>query len=91
MRKRKAEFEEFIKNYLYRVERVLKIQLKIPKVNGNEELNEVVWEWFTNARSQNIHISGPMVQNEVLAVAKSLRNVQFKKSTGWLDILLWGI
>jgi hypothetical protein len=31
------------------------------KATGNKEINEVVWEWFTNARSSNIHISGPMV------------------------------
>jgi predicted DNA-binding protein YlxM (UPF0122 family) len=55
------------------------------KVTGNEEINEVVWEWFMNARSKNIHISGPMVQREALAVAKSLGNDQFKASTGWLD------
>jgi hypothetical protein len=36
--------------------------------------NEVVREWFTNARSNNIHISGPMVQSEALAVARSLGN-----------------
>jgi hypothetical protein len=50
------------------------------KVTGNEEINEVVQEWFMNARSKNIHISGPMVQSEVLAVAKSLVNDQFKAS-----------
>jgi hypothetical protein len=55
------------------------------KVIGNEEISEVVWEWFTNARSKNNHISGPMVQSEALAVAKSLGNDQFKASTGWLD------
>jgi hypothetical protein len=44
------------------------------KVTGNEEINEVVCEWFTNAISKNIHISGPMVQSEALAVAKSLEN-----------------
>jgi hypothetical protein len=38
-----------------------------------------------NARSKNIHISGPMVQSEALAVTKSLGNDQFKVSTGWLD------
>jgi hypothetical protein len=50
--KRKAIFEEFIKNYLYKVESVLKIQiqLKISKVTSIEEINEVVWELFTNAR-----------------------------------------
>jgi hypothetical protein len=66
------------------------------KVTGNEELSEIVWEWFTNARSKNIHISGPMGQSEALAVARSLRNDQFKVSTGWLDSckkrhILWGI
>jgi hypothetical protein len=55
------------------------------KVAGNEEINEVVWEWFTNVRSKNIHISGPMIQSEALAVAKSLGNDKFKVSTGWLD------
>jgi hypothetical protein len=30
-------------------------------VTGNKEINEVVWEWFTNARSKNIHILGRLV------------------------------
>jgi hypothetical protein len=30
-------------------------------------------------------MSGPMVQSEALAVAKSLGNDQVKASTGWLD------
>jgi hypothetical protein len=85
MWKWKAIFEDFIKNYLYKVESVLKIQLKIPKVTSNEEINVVVWEWLRNARSKNIHISSPMVQSEALAVAKSIGNGQFKASTRWLD------
>jgi hypothetical protein len=44
------------------------------KVTRNDEINEVVWEWLTDARSKNISISGPMVQSESLAVAKSLWN-----------------
>jgi hypothetical protein len=70
MRKRKAIFEEFIKNYTYKAESVLKIQLKIPNVTSDE----VVLEWLMNTRSKNIHISGPMVQSEDLEVAKSLEN-----------------
>jgi hypothetical protein len=70
---------------LYKAESVLKKQLKIPKITGNEEINELVWEWFTNARSKNIHISSPMDQSEALAVANSLGNDHFKASTGWLD------
>jgi hypothetical protein len=54
------------------------------KVTGNEEINKAVCE-FMNARSKNSHISGPEVQNEALAVAKSLGNDQFKASTGWWD------
>jgi hypothetical protein len=54
------------------------------KVNGNEEINEVVWEWFTNARSKTF-TSGPVVQSEALAVSRSLWNDQFKVSTGWLN------
>jgi hypothetical protein len=38
---------------LYKAESVLKIQLKIPKVTGNKEIKEVVWEWFMNTRSKN--------------------------------------
>jgi hypothetical protein len=34
---------------------------------------------------KNIHISGPVVQSEALAVARSLANDQFKASTGRLD------
>jgi hypothetical protein len=45
------------------------------KVTGNEEINEVVWGWFTNARSRNIHISCPMVQSEAHTVARSLGNI----------------
>jgi hypothetical protein len=41
------------------VESVLKIQLKILKVTSNEEINELVWEWFTNTSSKNVHITGP--------------------------------
>jgi hypothetical protein len=55
------------------------------KVTGNKEINEAVWDWFTNAKSKNIHVSSPMLQSEALAVAKSLRNDQLMASTGWLD------
>jgi centromere protein B len=54
------------------------------KVTSNEEINKVVWEWFTNTRSKNVDIFGPMGKSEALAVAKSLWNDQFEVSTGWL-------
>jgi hypothetical protein len=74
---------------------------KAKVTTGNEEIDELVWEWFTNARSKNFHISGPMVQSEALTVAKSVGNDQLKASTGQLDSFkkkpnivwnsLWGI
>jgi hypothetical protein len=42
------------------------------KITSNKEIQEVMWEWFTNARSKNIHISGPVVQSEALTAGKSL-------------------
>jgi hypothetical protein len=53
------------------------------KVTSNGEINEAVWEWFTNTSSKNIHISCPMVQSEALGVAKYLGNYQFKASIRW--------
>jgi hypothetical protein len=58
---------------LYRAESVLKIQLKIPKVTGNE----VVWEFTYPIQWSKVKLSQE--------VAKSLGNDQFKTSTGWLD------
>jgi hypothetical protein len=52
---------------------------------GNEEINEVVCEWFTCAKLKNIHISDPMVQSEALTLATSLGNGQSKAPTGWFD------
>jgi hypothetical protein len=58
------------------------------KGKGNQQRGSQggnVWEWFTNARSKNVHTSGPVVQSEALTVARSLGNDQFKASTGWLE------
>jgi hypothetical protein len=51
-------------------------QMKRKAITSNVEINEVVWEWFRNAKSKIIHKSSPMVQSETLAVAKSLLNDQ---------------
>jgi hypothetical protein len=48
--------------------------------------NEVVWEWFTNARSKNVHISGPVVQSESLAVARSSGMISLRSlQHGWIE------
>ena len=35
---------------------------------------------------QLIHISGPIMQEEALAIAKQLNVADFKTSTGWLSL-----
>jgi hypothetical protein len=53
------------------------------KVTGNEDQRGSVGV-VHESKIKNIHIFGPMVQSEALAVAKSLGNDQFKASTEWL-------
>ena len=56
------------------------IKRKVKKME-NEEIKEVVWEWFVSARAIHIHLSGPMVQSEALKKTKELGNTEFKAST----------
>jgi hypothetical protein len=69
---------------LYTAESVLKNTIK--NINGNRQRGNqrgsvgVVHE----CKIKTIHISGPMVQSEALALAKSLGNEQVKASTEWL-------
>ncbi|GBO01842.1 hypothetical protein AVEN_213619-1 [Araneus ventricosus] len=40
---------------------------------ANEEINEIVWEWFVNARSRNLPISEPILQTQAKDIAEKLR------------------
>ena len=68
------------------------------KANGNlqrkrlcyrgthEEIDDLTWRWFQRARSLNIPVSGPMIQEQAREYAVQLNNVDdFKASNGWLD------
>jgi hypothetical protein len=39
--------------------------------NEYEDIDEITWEWFQRARSQNISISGPMLQELAYNNSKS--------------------
>lgn len=52
---------------------------------GNEELDEVLLEWLSNCRSKNLPISGPILQENALNIAKKLGISDFKASNGWLE------
>ena len=49
------------------------------------DLNELVWKWFCQARTKNIPISGPIVQEKAMQFAEELQLSDFKGSNGWLD------
>ena len=52
---------------------------------GNEDVNIICWDWFQTARSQNIPLNCPMLQEKALSYAKELGNSEFKASNGWLE------
>ena len=53
----------------------------------NEEVDNALLEWFQKARSKNMPISGPILQEKALQIAKALdvSPGEFKASNGWLD------
>ncbi|XP_025424407.1 tigger transposable element-derived protein 7-like [Sipha flava] len=55
------------------------------KKTVNDEINKAVWNWFVKARSKNIPISGPMLQEKSKDIAIKLGNTDLKGSNGWLE------
>ena len=55
------------------------------KKSDNKDLDEVVFTWFKNARSNNIPDNGVIIKEKALSPAKSLELTDFRASDGWLD------
>lgn len=51
----------------------------------NDQLNELMWDWFRQAREKSIPLSGPILQGKSLEFANQLGLTDFKASNGWLD------
>ena len=51
----------------------------------NEDIDSLTFRWFQRARSLNLPISGPLIQEKALRFAKSLKKDGFKASNGWLN------
>ena len=59
---------------------------KRSRSTNNEDVNETVYTWYCLARQINIPISGPLVQEEALQIAKTIDpETKFKASNGWLE------
>ena len=53
---------------------------------GYEDLDKVVWEWFTRARAKNIPLSGKkLIQERAIMYVRELGHDSFTGSTGWLE------
>ena len=76
--KRKLELETLAENNCNHAAKRVKNSI-------NEDLNEQVWEWFVAARSKNIPVSGPILQEKALNIATELGQTDFKASNGWLE------
>lgn len=40
--------------------------IEIDLEDGNEEINNLTWEWFLNATSWRVNINEPLIQEKVL-------------------------
>lgn len=49
------------------------------------EVNKCVLKWFKQQRNKNIPISGPLIKAKAEEFAGTLKVINFKASTGWLD------
>ncbi|GBN23115.1 Tigger transposable element-derived protein 6 [Araneus ventricosus] len=50
---------------------------------ANKEINEIVWQWFVDARSRNLPISEPILQAK--DIAEKLGKTDFHAPNGWLE------
>ena len=53
--------------------------------SGNHELvDQAIFNWFLNMRSQNVPLSASMIQKKAVIFAKELNTENFQASDGWL-------
>ncbi|UYV72091.1 hypothetical protein LAZ67_9001786 [Cordylochernes scorpioides] len=50
-----------------------------------DEVNDLVWKFFTDMKSRNIYVSGPMLQEQALKFVTGLKFPKFSASNGWLE------
>ncbi|XP_064647061.1 tigger transposable element-derived protein 6-like [Lineus longissimus] len=58
------------------------------RLNVSSELQDVddlTWKWFQQARSHSLPVSGPMIQEIARQIALGLDKKDFKASNGWLE------
>lgn len=53
-----------------------------------EDLNELLLNWFRDATSRQINVSGPLLKQEALGFDSELGLTEFKALNGWLECFL---
>jgi predicted transcriptional regulator len=77
--KRKHEvLEEFNKNSNLDFKR-------LRRATVYDDINDLCLQWFTEATSRRIPVSGPLIKERALKFAKDFGLDSFKASNGWLD------
>lgn len=51
---------------------------------GYDDIDKLTWEWFQNAKSRNISVTGVMLREKAKEIAEELNKTDFKASNGWL-------
>ena len=54
------------------------------RAGAHEALDAAVFKWFLNMQSQNVPLSGSIIQEKASIYAKELNTENFKASDGWL-------
>lgn len=55
------------------------------KTEGGLAIDKAMYDWLCRALSCNAPISGTLIRDKALEVARNLGNTKFKASAGWLD------
>ena len=50
-----------------------------------ENLNKLVWQWFSTPRAKEVPISGRLLQSKALIFSMALGEDDFMASNGWLE------
>lgn len=54
-------------------------------LTGNEDINDLTFEWFKDAVNRRIVITGPLIMEQGLHFANKCGKTEFKASKGWLE------
>ncbi|KAI5099209.1 hypothetical protein C0J45_11348 [Silurus meridionalis] len=55
------------------------------RVAKHKDLEDAVFQWFTNTRATNLPVNGPLLMEKASILAAKLGHPDFKACQGWLD------